>query len=865
MFLKQPAMNTKWKVITSVMLIFFVFCTCFTVIFISHTQDDLETYIALQVESIRGVASTLQEQTSNAYRKRIKSFLNFHTGPGRSDILKAFANQDRDKLLLLTTPFLDLFRKEYPHFTTFSWVLPNNKVFLLVHNPKKFGADITKMRPDVVRANKEHQQYAGFSASPVGLQYSVVNPVSYEGKHIGVLQFGLRDSLLIDAIYEKLPIPVGLVIPKEKYQYIKRSKIPTIAGSSFAIQSYQIDLFKKDFGTIDWTLDKQRVVMQDKDYTIVKVVELSNYADELQGHIFVALDISKQVSAAQSNIIFIIILSSILMLLSFLILYFGYGSMAQKIIDLQVVEKVNKELENRVAGRTKELEENKKHLELSENKFRRIVENITDVYYETGLDGTIYYCSPSCLEFSGYSQDELIGKNAILLYNDPNDRELLLAAMQKDGKARDLELVFKKKNGDLYDVSFNAEFSLDENGNPTRLNGTIRDITKTKKLNKQIQRSKKMEAIGLMAGGVAHDLNNILSGIVGYPELLLQMLPKDSNLRKPIEAIHESGQRAATVVADLLTVARGAASTREVHNLNSLIEEYINSPECKKLRSLHPNITYQNQFTATRPAVSCSSVHVKKCLMNLVINAAEAIVDDGTITVSTYNQSIDDATGSEHKMEAGEYVVISVRDTGSGISNTDLEHIFEPFYTKKTMGRSGTGLGLAVVWNTMEDHGGKIFVESNDKGTSFQLYFSVNKGKESVQPENDKTVKLTGKGERILVVDDEPQLRDIATQMLQTLGYTVDSVRSGELAIEFVKKNPVDLIVLDMLMEPGLNGRQTYKEILDLYPEQKVIIASGFSESNDVKATLLLGAYGFIKKPYSMDRLGGAVKEALNN
>jgi PAS domain S-box-containing protein len=861
----QRTMNTKWKVITSVMLIILVFCTSFTIFFISHTQDDLETYINLHVTSIRGIASTLQEQTSNAYRKRINSFLNHHTSPERSDILKAFADQDRAKLLRLTSPFLDLFKKENPHFTTFSWISPDNKAFLLVHNPTKFGFDVSKMRPDVVWVNKEHQQSAGFNATPVGLQYSVVSPVTFKDEHIGALQFGLQDSFLIDAIYDKLDIPVGLLIPEENYQYIKHSKLPGIAGPSFSIQSHQIDLFKNDFDTIDWTLDKQRITLQGKNHVIIKVMKLNNSAHEPQGHIFVALDISKLVSKVRSHIILIISLSCLLMVLSFLILYFTYGSMAQKIINLQVVEKVNRELEARVTERTRELEENKNHLMQSEEKFRRIVENISDVYYETGLDGIIHYCSPSCLEFSGYSQVELIGKNAIILYNDPADRKLLLAVMQKEGKARNVELVFKKKNGELYDVSFNADFSLDESGQPTRLSGTIRDITRAKKVKKQIHRSKKMEAIGLMAGGVAHDLNNILSGIVGYPELLLQTLPKDSDLRKPIEAIRESGQRAATVVTDLLTVARGAASIREVHDLNSLIEEYIISPECKKIRSLHPHITFMHHLNAKHSAISCSPVHVKKCLMNLVINAAEAMPDDGTITLSTHNQSIDNTTAIEQKMKTGDYVVISVRDTGPGISDTDLEHIFEPFYTKKTMGRSGTGLGLAVVWNTMEDHEGKVLVESSDQGTCFLLYFPVSEEENNIQPDTNKAAKLTGNSEHILIVDDEAQLRDIASQMLQTLGYTVDTVCSGEEAIQFVKETPVDLIVMDMLMEPGMDGRQTYEEITMLFPGQKAIIASGFSESDNVKATLQLGADGFIRKPYSMKQLGQAVKKALRS
>ena len=396
------------------------------------------------------------------------------------------------------------------------------------------------------------------------------------------------------------------------------------------------------------------------------------------------------------------------------------------------------------------------------------------------------------------------------------------------------------------------------------LTDRIAEDKEQKEIKERLQKSEKMESLGLMAGGVAHDLNNILSGIVSYPELILLKLPEDSDLKDSIEAIHESGKRAATVVADLLTVARSAASIREPHSLDTLIEEYFNSPECKHLKSSFSNITYQLQLEATHPIILCSPVHIKKCLMNLVTNAVEAIAGEGAIVVSTYNQTIDDAASTEHDIKHGEYVVLSVQDTGPGISEEDLEHVFEPFYTKKVMGKSGTGLGLAIVWNTMEDHGGKVFAESSDGRTCFQLYFPVNK-EESIQIENDSGEKFIGNGEHILVVDDEPQLRDIASQMLQSLGYKVYSVCSGELAIKFMKENFVDLLVIDMLMEPGLNGRQTYEEIIKIHPNQKAIIASGFSESDDVRATFRLGVGGFIKKPYSIDQLGRAVKEALSN
>lgn len=377
-------------------------------------------------------------------------------------------------------------------------------------------------------------------------------------------------------------------------------------------------------------------------------------------------------------------------------------------------------------------------------------------------------------------------------------------------------------------------------------------------------RAQKMEAIGLMAGGVAHDLNNILAGIVGYPELLLLQLPQSSKLRKSIKAIQESGKRATLIVADLLTVARGAASTREPNDINSLTQEYLDSPECIKLKSLHPRKICTRQLKAQNPIISCSPVHIKKIIMNLITNAMEALGDTGTVTVSTRNQVVENNDIFEHELEPGSYVLLIVQDDGPGIATKDLEHIFEPFYTKKIVGNSGTGLGLAIVWNTVHDHNGRIFVESSEGGTIFRIFFPVSIIEPIIPSNSDTVEQFTAANEHVLVVDDEPQLRELATQMLEFIGYKVDSVCSGELALEFVKETPVDVIVMDMLMDPGMNGRQAYEEILKLCPNQKAVIASGFAESDEIKAALELGADGFIKKPYSMVNLSRAVKDALN-
>jgi PAS domain S-box-containing protein len=248
------------------------------------------------------------------------------------------------------------------------------------------------------------------------------------------------------------------------------------------------------------------------------------------------------------------------------------------------------------------------------------------------------------------------------------------------------------------------------------------------KLQTQLTQAHKMESIGLLAGGVAHDLNNVLSGIVSYPELILMNLPEDSKLRKPLKAMMESGLQAAAIVQDLLTLARGVATANEPLNLNNLIREYLSSPECDMLKQHHRAITIKTGLDSSLLNIGGSPVHVRKVIMNVVSNAAEAIKESGNITISTANRYIDKPLQGCHEIKQGEYAVLRVYDDGHGISPDDLERIFEPFYTKKKLGRSGTGLGLAVVWNVMQDHKGYIDVTTGENGTIFELYFPHHQG-----------------------------------------------------------------------------------------------------------------------------------------
>jgi signal transduction histidine kinase len=380
----------------------------------------------------------------------------------------------------------------------------------------------------------------------------------------------------------------------------------------------------------------------------------------------------------------------------------------------------------------------------------------------------------------------------------------------------------------------------------------------------QLQRAEKMEAIGTLAGGVAHDLNNILSGIVSYPELLLLDLPEDSSLIQPILAIQESGEKAATIVQDLLTLARRGVAGTEVMNINHIILDYLKSPEHEKLKSRHTEIQAETDLETDLLYIIGSPIHLSKTIMNLITNAAESMPHGGMILIRTENQYIDRPITGYDDVEEGDYAVLSVSDTGLGISPDSLPRIFEPFYTKKVMGRSGTGLGLAVVWGTVKDLKGYIDIQSTEgKGTTLTLYFPVTREGLASDKTQSSIEDYMGREESILVVDDVRGQREIASSIFKKLGYSVTSVSSGEEAIAYMKENSADLLVLDMIMAPGIDGLETYKRILEHHPGQKAIIASGFSETERVKEAQKLGAGEYIKKPYTIEKIGLAVKSEL--
>ncbi|UCE52480.1 MAG: PAS domain S-box protein [Desulfobacterales bacterium] len=519
-----------------------------------------------------------------------------------------------------------------------------------------------------------------------------------------------------------------------------------------------------------------------------------------------------------------------------------------------------------------------KKLQQSETKYRELVEAANSIILRMDTGGKITFFNEFAQRFLGYSEKEILGKNAasIIFPDRESNQQLFIQLIASLGKDPEIPVVSEneaiRRNGDKVWIAWTYKPIFDDEGEFKETLCIGNDITELKRADKekkdlqaQLQRAQKMEAIGTLAGGVAHDLNNILSGIVSYPELLLMDLPQESPLRKPILTIQKSGEKAAAIVQDLLTLARRGVTATEVVNLNSIIMEYLLSPEHAKLELNHPNIKVERHLDSNLLNILGSSVHLSKTLMNLISNAAEAMPNGGKIVITTENRHEDIPKNHFDDIDAGDYVTLTVKDSGIGISPQDLERIFEPFYTKKAMGRSGTGLGMAVVWGTVKDHRGYIDIQSKEgKGTIISLYFPVTRKEFDRQVDLVSLDSLKSRGESILVVDDVKEQRDIASEMLEKLGYRVATVSSGEEAVGYMQKSSADLMVLDMIMEPGIDGLETYQRVLEINPHQKAIIASGYSESTRVKEAQRLGAGTYVKKPYLLEKFGRAVRTELD-
>ena len=528
--------------------------------------------------------------------------------------------------------------------------------------------------------------------------------------------------------------------------------------------------------------------------------------------------------------------------------------------DRETIDQKNEELKaiNQELHRTiEEQRKSEKALKESEERYRRIFENIQDVYYEVDVDGTLLEISPSIEGISGYRRDELNGSPITRVLADPKEWNELKREILKSGKVVNVEVELTDKDGSRHTCEINMSLEKDEHGTPEKLIGSMRNITERKRLEAGLLQMQKMESIGTLAGGIAHNFNNILMAIQG--RISLMMLDKDE--RHPdighMKGIEDAVEQAAELTQGLLGFARGGKYEVKPTDLNDLIDN-----ESRMFGQTRKEIRVHGHFADNLWTVDVDQGQMRQALLNLFVNAWQAIPGEGDLDVRTENVRIGRTDAPSVGIPPGPYVKISVADNGVGMSDAVREKIFEPFFTTQEVGQ-GTGLGLSSVYGIVKNHGGFISVSSEEgRGTTFVLHLPASQHRLVEEEKKGKEI-VRGEG-TVLLVDDEEMITEVGVRMLEHLGYKVLTARGGMEALELYKsnRNHIALVILDMIM-PGMGGGETYDRLKALNPGLKVLLSSGYSIDGQAQEILDRGCNGFIQKPFNVESLSCKVQEVL--
>lgn len=512
----------------------------------------------------------------------------------------------------------------------------------------------------------------------------------------------------------------------------------------------------------------------------------------------------------------------------------------------------------------------------SEEKYRTIIENIEEGYYEVDLAGNFIFANDPEAKTLGYSMEELIGMNYCNYTELETSKRVyeVFNQVYKTGKSiKDFSFDVIRKDGEKRSIEVSVSLIKDSEGKPIGFRGISRDVTERKHaeakmtaLQEQLRQSQKMEAIGQLAGGVAHDFNNLITVIRGYTDLILHSIDKNNPLYEDTLEIKNASEKAESLTRQLLAFSRKQILQPKVLELNTLIS---NMAKLLK-RLIGENIELITNFSADKAKIMADPGQIEQVFINLVVNARDAMPEGGKLIIETCNLEIDEEFTHNHiNMNPGPYVELSISDTGIGMSQEIKEHIFEPFFTTKEKGK-GTGLGLSTVFGIVKQSGGNILVYSEpDQGTTFKIYLprveETLESKESFESKNNIPSQHMG-NETILVVEDEEVLRKLITSVLKKRGYKIIEASDGEDALDLIKgqkENSIHLVITDLVM-PRMSGPELIKKLSLLHPETKVLCISGYTVNPMIQPELLKPQTSFLRKPFAPETLAQKVCEIIN-
>ena len=503
----------------------------------------------------------------------------------------------------------------------------------------------------------------------------------------------------------------------------------------------------------------------------------------------------------------------------------------------------------------------------TEAKYKMFIEQVAAVSYiaEVGFHGKWHYVSPQVETIFGYTPEEWLADSEHWVRHVAEEDHPLVEAAEENcmrAKRFQAEYRLKRKDGRIIWVSDNAVFVPGSESHPL-MEGIIVDITERRVLEDQLQQARRMEAVGRLAGGVAHDFNNLLTIIKGYVELALNRIGGQPELRGNIQQIADAAERAVTLVRQLLAFSRKQVLKPKVLDLNGVV---LNMDKMVR-RLMSENIEMRTSVEKNLGAVKADPGQIEQVILNLIVNARDAMPDGGKLWIETRNIELDSGMANDQaSIKPGLYVMLSVRDTGVGISAETLPHIFEPFYTTKGSSR-GTGLGLSTVYGIVKQSGGHIEVASElGKGTTFKVFLPrVEEAAQRPQKAEWAEPATGAGGETILLVEDEPAVRELARTVLSEQGYTVIEAQNSEDAVRLAgrHRSEIHLLLTDVMM-PGMSGRDLAKHLTALHPYLRVLYMSGYTHNVIGENGTLEEGLSFLQKPFSPKALTLRVRETLD-
>jgi PAS domain S-box-containing protein len=736
-------MDSRWQTICTVGIIVLVLSVFHLYQTITLQKNNLRETIELEKNLHDALARNITEHILDSYRSRIEIF-----SQRREDILAAFASRDREKLLALSQPYYDSLRQENEAFYIFLFVLPDNRAFLRVHQPDLNGDDLSALRPIVKAVNESRSQQCGFEVCRAGLFYRVTQPLFFDGKYIGCLEFGIRlDPLLAMLRHYSPGHDVALLVNQEHYRKDSPMK-PAV--EKFCGPAVLLPLSSKLFTRIagdsrlDCSLDAPLTV-DGQAYKLSRDLPLNNFQGNPIGRIIIAHDFTGQQEKLQKVVRASIATTSALLLLVFAFLYCSIGRLLSRIFNLnRSLKEMNDSLEETVHSRTVELEQ-----EISENKqvnqelaqeieqrhqaekklaaekelLAVTLRSIGDGVISTDLEGRILLVNVNTETLTGWSQQESCGRPLADIFRIAAESERtqpadIVADIVQHGAplTLDQQTVLLARDGRRINISACAAPIYDRENSILGIIVVFRDVTAQRRLEEEMVKVRNLESIGIFAGGIAHDFNNLLSTILGNINLAAIMTGKDHEVHDLLHTAETASLMARDLTRQLYTFARGQTPVKQRVSLAALIEESAG------FTLAGSTVKCTCTFAPRLRMVEIDPGQMRQVICNIVLNASQAMNGNGAITINVEN--VDSSASDACSLPARDYVKISIHDTGKGIEAQNLPRIFDPYFTtREKSAEKGSGLGLAIVHSIVTRHDGFVRVESQPgAGTTFTIF-----------------------------------------------------------------------------------------------------------------------------------------------